>query len=144
MALFIFTKSILEKKPINVFNNGKMIRDFTYIDDIVESIYRVMKKPATKDSSFDRKKPNPQTGLLIEYFNIGNSNPETLMDYISAIEECLDIEAKKIFLPLQPGDVVSTSSDTSLLEAWIKFKPKTSIKKGIRNFIKWYREYYHV
>lgn len=145
MALFIFTKSILEETPINVFNNGNMMRDFTYIDDIVESIYRVMKKPATKDMSFDPKRPNPATSWAPHrVFNIGNSKPENLMDYILAIEECLGIEAKKIFLPIQPGDVVSTASDTSLLEEWIKFKPQTSIKKGVRMFIKWYREYYRV
>ena len=145
MALFIFTKSILEKTPIKVFNNGNMIRDFTYIDDIIESIYRVMKKPASKDVSFDLTNPNPATSWAPHrVLKIGNSNPENLMDYIFAIEKCLGIEAEKILLPLQPGDVVSTSSDTSLLEEWIKFKPKTSIKEGIMLFIEWYRQYYHV
>ena len=102
-----------------------------------------MKKPATKDSSFDCKKPNPSTSWAPHrVFNIGNSNPETLMDYISAIEECLDLEAKKIFLPMQPGDVKATYSDTSSLENWISYKPYTTIKKGVDFFIQWYREYY--
>jgi len=145
MALFIFTKSILENKPISVFNHGDMIRDFTYIDDIVESLIRLIKKHPKKDLTFNKLSPNPSTSWApYKIFNIGNSNPVRLLDYIAEIENNLKKKAIIDFVDMQPGDVKSTEADTTLLEQWISFKPKTSIKHGISEFIKWYKEYYEV
>ena len=145
MALFLFTKAILQNKPIKVFNNGQMIRDFTYVDDIAESLLRIILKPAIPDISFDTHKPNPaRSWAPHRIYNIGNSKPTPLMHYISAIEDCLGIKAKKEFLPMQMGDVPSTSSDCSELESWIGFRPKTSVSDGVRNFILWYREFYGI
>ena len=143
MALFLFTKSILEGKPIKVFNHGEMTRDFTYIDDIVESIMRLLKKPPIQNKTFDTLNPNPDTSWAPHrIFNIGNSNPESLTDYIKAIESNLGIKANKEFLPLQPGDVPDTYSDCTSLETFINYKPNTSIEDGIRKFISWYRKFY--
>ena len=143
MALFLFTKAILNSEPIKVFNHGKMTRDFTYIDDIVESIMRIINKPPISDKSFDTSNPKTDTSWAPHrIFNIGNSNPSSLMDYINAIEDALCIKAKKEFLPMQPGDVPSTFSDCSSLESYINFKPNTSIKDGIMAFTSWYREFY--
>jgi len=143
MSLFLFTKSILEGEPIKVFNHGNMTRDFTYIDDIVESIMRLLKKPPIQDKSFDTSNPNPDTSWAPHrIFNIGNSTPESLIDYIKAIEDNLGIKAKKELLPLQPGDVPSTFSDCTSLESYINYKPNTSIKDGIKKFISWYRKFY--
>ena len=145
MALFLFTKSILDNKPIKVFNSGKMIRDFTYVDDISESLLRIIKKPAMPDIKFDTDNPNPgKSWAPNRIFNIGNSKPISLMDYINAIENCLGKKAKKEFLPLQPGDVPSTSSNCLELESWIGFKPKTSVKEGVGKFIEWYRHFYGI
>ena len=145
MALFLFTKSILEGQTIKVFNNGEMLRDFTYVDDIVESLIRIISKPPTPDFSFDTDKPNPATSWAPHrIYNIGNSNPTPLMDYINAIENCIGVKAKKEFLPLQLGDVPATSSDCSELESWIGFKPQTSINLGVKKFILWYRSFYGV
>ena len=143
MALFLFTKAIVSNEPIKVFNNGKMIRDFTYIDDIVESIMRVIKKPPTKNNSFDFQTLNPDNSWApFHIFNIGNSNPTPLMDFITAIENQLGKNAIKEYLPIQPGDVPSTESDTKSLEKWIDFKPSTSVNEGIAKFILWYKEFY--
>mgnify|MGYP001333494702 CR=1 FL=1 len=145
MALFLFTKSILEKKPIKVFNNGKMIRDFTFVDDIAESLVRIIFKPAIPDDTFDTHNPNPATSWAPHrIYNIGNANPTSLMNYISAIEDCLGLKAKKEFLPLQMGDVPSTSSDCSELESWIGYRPKTSVNDGVRKFVDWYRGFYGI
>tara|TARA_X000000950_G_scaffold41957_1_gene46115 strand:+ start:2152 stop:3165 length:1014 start_codon:yes stop_codon:yes gene_type:complete len=145
MALFLFTKSILEGKSIKVFNHGQMVRDFTYVDDIAESLLRIIFKPATSDDLFDTNKPNPCTSWAPHrIFNIGNSNPTKLMDYIKAIEKCIGVEAKKEFLPLQMGDVPSTSSNCSELESWIGFKPQTSVYDGVAKFVEWYREFYGI
>ena len=145
MALFLFTKSIIDGKPIKVFNNGKMIRDFTYVEDIAESLMRIIYKTAEPDNTFDTENPNPATSWAPHrIYNIGNSKPTSLMEYINAIEDCLGIEAKKEFLPLQLGDVPSTSSDCSELESWIGFKPSTPIYKGVKNFIDWYKEFYGI
>ena len=145
MALFLFTKSILEGKSIKVFNHGQMIRDFTYVDDIAESLIRIISKPATPDDSFDTNNPNPSTSWAPHrIFNIGNSNPTKLMDYIQAIEKCIGVEAKKEFLPLQLGDVPATSSNCSELESWIGFKPQTSVYDGVAKFVEWYREFYGI
>jgi len=145
MALFLFTKAILENKPIKIFNNGHMTRDFTYIDDIVESMFRLLNKKPSSNINFKKDNPDPASSWApYKVFNIGNSNPIALMDYIKAIESSLGIEAKKEYLPIQPGDVPSTSADTSLLEEWIGFKPSTSVKKGVNKFVEWYKDYYKI
>lgn len=145
MALFLFTKAILENRTIDVYNNGDMIRDFTYVDDIVESMYRLLHKTPSPNANFNTKHPDPGSSWSpYRVFNIGNSNPTPLMEYISAIEQALGITAKKRFLPLQAGDVPSTAADTSSLEAWINFKPNTSVQQGVANFVSWYREFYNV
>ena len=143
MALFLFTKSILEKKPIKIFNHGNMTRDFTYIDDIIESIFRVIKKIPKNNENFNMKYPSSSSSWApYKIFNIGNSKPTLLMDFITAIENNLGIEAKKDFCDMQPGDVTCTSADTSKLEKWINFKPNTSVNKGIKEFINWYKDFY--
>ena len=143
MALFLFTKAILKGEAINIFNHGKMIRDFTYIDDIVESLVRVMDKVATPDASFDAKHPDPATSHApYRIFNIGNNQPTPLMDYIEAIESALDKKAIKNLMDMQPGDVPLTSADTSELNQWVNFKPNTSIKEGVKRFVDWYKNYY--
>ena len=143
MALFLFTKSIIENKPIKVFNKGKMIRDFTYIDDIIESLIRVIKKIPKANKEFNYTNPSLASSWApYKIFNIGNSQPTSLMDFINEIEKNLGIVAKKDFCKMQPGDVSSTSADTSKLEKWISFKPNTSINKGISEFINWYRNFY--
>ena len=143
MALFLFTKAIIEGRPIDIYNHGRMIRDFTYIDDIVASLIKIINKPATSNQKFDFKNPDPSTSWApYRIFNIGNSKPTNLMDYIKAIENSLNKESEKNFMDLQPGDVTETSSNTELLENWIKFKPNTSIEVGIKNFINWYKDYY--
>tara|TARA_Y100001968_G_scaffold163546_1_gene149617 strand:+ start:14159 stop:15181 length:1023 start_codon:yes stop_codon:yes gene_type:complete len=145
MALFLFTKAILEREPIKIFNNGNMIRDFTYIDDITESIIRLIKKKPLPTKDFDFYHPNPSTSWAPHnIFNIGNSKPIELMDYIKAIEDELKIEAIKEYLPMQPGDVEITSADTTRLQDWIGFKPKTTISYGINKFISWYKKYYNI
>ena len=145
MALFLFTKAILAGQPIQVFNNGQMIRDFTYVDDIVESLLRLLNKPASPSSDFDSEEPNPSISCApYRVFNIGNSNPTPLMEYINALEDALGTAAIKEFLPMQPGDVPATAADTSMLEDWIGFKPNTPVKDGVASFVKWYREFYSV
>ena len=145
MALFLFTKAILSGEPIDVFNNGKMTRDFTYVDDIVESIIRVADKPATINSLFDTEKPDPATSNApYRVFNIGNSVPTPLLEYITAIEYALNITATKNFLPMQAGDVPITAANTSELDAWVNFKPNTPVKVGVERFVIWYRNYYKI
>jgi UDP-glucuronate 4-epimerase len=145
MALFLFTKAILENRPIEIFNNGDMTRDFTYIDDIVESIVRVIDKVAVPSSEFDMANPDPVTSNApYRIFNVGNSRPTPLMDYIGALEKAIGKEAIKQFLPLQPGDVPNTAADTTALEKWIGFKPDTPVQHGVSQFVNWYREYYQV
>ena len=145
MALFLFTKSILKGEPIQIFNKGEMIRDFTFIDDITESLLRVINKKASKDSNFNYLQPSPSSSWApYKIFNIGNSNPVKLMDFISTIEEIIGCKAKKEFLDMQPGDVASTSADTELLENWVGFKPRTSVKEGIKKFIDWYTDFYNI
>jgi UDP-glucuronate 4-epimerase len=147
MALFLFTRAMLEGRPIQVFNHGQMVRDFTYVDDIVESLIRVLDKPATPDPGFDAGVPVPDPATSWaphRVFNIGNSNPTPLMDYIEAIEAALGVTAVKEFLPMQPGDVPATAADTSALEAWTGFKPNTPVREGVARFVAWYREFYGV
>ena len=143
MALFLFTKAIIAGEPINVFNHGNMVRDFTYIDDIVEGLIRVNDKTATECTDFLPELPEPCTSNVpYRIFNIGNNVPVKLMEYIEALEDALGIEAQKNFLPMQLGDVPSTYSDTSELNRWIDFKPNTDIRDGVVNFVNWYNEFY--
>ncbi len=145
MALFLFTKSIINKEPIKVFNNGEMSRDFTFVDDIIQSLVRVIDKPPGYDREFDTSNPNPSSSWApYKIFNIGNSSPVSLMEYIEEIEHALGIKSIKEFLPMQPGDVKATFADTGELEKWTNFKPKTTIKTGIGRFIKWYLDFYKI
>jgi len=145
MALFIFTKAILENKPIKLFNHGNMIRDFTYIDDIVIAIIKVYMKPDCPDLNFDKKNPSLSSSTNnYRIFNIGNGKPVKLNKYISAIEKELGIKARKEYLPIQKGDVISTAADTDVLNSWISFRPKIIVDEGIKHFISWYRKYYNV
>ena len=143
MSPFLFVEALLRNRPIKVFNHGKMIRDFTYIDDIVESLVRVIDKVATPNTSFDAKHPDPATSHApYRIFNIGNNQPTPLMDYIDAIEAALNKKAIKNLMDMQPGDVPLTSADTSELNQWVNFKPNTSIKEGVKRFVDWYKNYY--
>ena len=143
MALFLFTKAILEGRAIDVFNHGKMRRDFTYIDDIVEGVLRVLDRPAEADPAFTPDAPNPGTGRVpYRVFNIGNNDPVELMDFIKAIERATGVEAKKNYLPMQDGDVPATFADTSALNAWTGFSPDTTVEAGVARFVTWYRDYY--
>jgi UDP-glucuronate 4-epimerase len=145
MALFLFTKAILEGKPIDIYNHGKMVRDFTYVEDIVEGLIRVAYKPATPDSTFDSTNPGPATSSApYRIFNIGNSQPTTLMLFINALERALGVTAKRNFLPIQPGDVPATVANTDELFAWVGFKPNTPVEMGVKSFVEWYRSYYKV
>jgi len=145
MALFLFTKAILDGRPIDVFNNGDMVRDFTYIDDIVEGVIRVVDRPAEVNPAFDPARPDPGTSNApYRVFNIGNSRPTPLDDYIEAIELALGRKAERRYLPMQPGDVPATSADTGELDAWVGFKPNTPVREGVRRFVDWYRKYYGI
>ncbi|HJW03925.1 MAG TPA: NAD-dependent epimerase [Azospira sp.] len=145
MALFLFTKAILEGRPIDVFNHGKMQRDFTYIDDIVEGVIRVLDNPAAANPDFDPLRPDPATSNVpYRVFNIGNHNPVELMAYVETLEACLGRKAEKNFLPLQDGDVPATSADTAELAAAVGFAPATPVTEGVARFVAWYRDYYKV
>lgn len=145
MALFLFTRAILEGRPINVFNNGRMVRDFTYIDDIAEGVVRVLDRPATADADFDAARPDPaRSNAPYRVFNIGNSDPVPLMDFIKAIETAVGRKAAMNFMPLQDGDVPATSADVSELVDWTDFRPSTSVTEGIGRFVEWYRRYFAV
>ncbi len=145
MALFLFTKAILEDKPIDIFNHGKMIRDFTYVDDVVEGVIRCADKPACPDASFNPEYPDPaSSNAPYRIFNIGNSQPTPLMDYILALENALGKTATKNYLPMQSGDVPATAANVSDLDAWVGFKPNTSVNAGVANFADWYRAYYRI
>ena len=145
MALFKFTKSILAGETIKIFNHGKHRRDFTYIDDIVEGIIRVLDRPATSDLAWCGMHPNPSTSSAPwRIYNIGNNHPVELMDYISALENALGRRADKEWLPLQPGDVPDTHADVSELVDQFNYTPSTSIKNGIDQFVVWYRNYYSI
>ncbi len=143
MAPMIFTKSILNKKPINIFNYGNMERDFTYIDDVVEAIIRCCSKPATVSKLFDTKNQDPSiSSAPFRIFNIGNSQPVKLLRFIEILESVLGVKAIRNNMPMQPGDVEATAADTKLLENWVGFKPHTKIEDGIKKFAKWYIKYY--
>ena len=143
MALFLFTDAIRNGRPIDVFNQGAMVRDFTYIDDIVEGLIRVLDKTATPDPDFDPMNPDPGTSTApFRVFNIGNGNPTPLMDYIGALEDALGMTAEKNMMPMQPGDVPATSADTSELRDWVGFAPNTDVRDGVQRFVDWYIGYY--
>ncbi|MDA3967452.1 NAD-dependent epimerase [Helicobacter sp. WB40] len=145
MALFLFTKAILEERAIDVFNYGEMLRDFTYIDDIVEGITRVIDNIPTPNPNWSGKNPDPHSSKApYKIYNIGNNNPVRLMDFISAIEEEIGKVAKKNMLPLQAGDVPSTYANVDDLIEELDYKPNTPIKVGIKNFVSWYREFYNI
>ena len=145
MALFLFTRAILDGRPIDVFNHGNMVRDFTYVDDIVEGVVRVVDRPAEANPAFDAARPDPGTSNApYRVFNIGNSQPTPLAEYIEALEDALGRKAQRNYLPMQPGDVPATSADTDELDAWVGFKPNTPVREGVRRFVEWYREYYKV
>jgi len=145
MALFMFTKNIIEGKPIDVFNYGKHRRDFTYIDDIVEGVVRTMDHTAQPNEDWDPANPDPGTSMApYRIYNIGNSQPVELMSYIEAIEDRLGMKAEKNLLPLQAGDVPDTWADTSDLVADVDYQPSTPIEVGVKNFVDWYLEFYDI
>tara|TARA_Y100000768_G_scaffold60998_1_gene41411 strand:- start:15438 stop:16454 length:1017 start_codon:yes stop_codon:yes gene_type:complete len=145
MALFKFTKSIINGETIKVFNNGNHERDFTYIDDIVEGVIRVANKPAKPDDNWSGDKPDPgSSSAPWRVYNIGNNNPENLMEFIEVIENEIGQKASKEFLPMQPGDVPDTFADIDDLKKDFNFQPSTSLKDGVRKFIDWYFDYYKV
>ncbi len=143
MAPMLFARAILAGEPIRVFNHGRMQRDFTYIDDIVEGVIRCLDKPASADLHFDPLHPNPATAAVPHrLFNIGNAQPTELLRFIAVLEEALGREALKDFQPMQPGDVPATAADTVALEAWVGFRPSTPIELGVERFARWYRQFY--
>jgi len=145
MALFLFTNAILQNKPIKVFNYGKHRRDFTYIDDIVEGVIRTLDHVAAPNPEWSGAKPDPGTSKAPwRVYNIGNSQPVELMDYIEALEHELGRKAEKEFLPLQPGDVPDTYADVEQLIQDVHYKPATSVPEGVKRFVAWYREYYGI
>jgi len=145
MAPFLFTKAILEGRPIDVFNNGQMKRDFTYIDDIVEGVLRTSDHVAQPNPAWDSAHPDPGTGRApYRIYNIGNHQPIELLRFIECIEEALGQKAQKRFLPMQPGDVPATCADVHDLSRDVGFTPSTSIEEGVRRFIAWYSEYFRV
>jgi len=145
MALFLFTKAILEGKPIDVFNHGQMQRDFTFVDDIVEGVIRVLDRTAAPDAAYRPEQPDPGTSNApFRVFNIGNHNPVPLLDFIACIEDAIGIKAQKNLLPLQDGDVPATYADVDALRDWVGFTPATGIRTGIGRFVAWFRDYYRV
>jgi len=145
MAYFSFTKNIFEKKPIKVFNHGKMERDFTYIDDIVYGIVKLIDRPPVPNPNWDERVDDLSTSFApYKIYNIGNNQPVPLMKFINVLEEKIGIEAEKIYMDMQPGDVLRTYADVTDLERDIDFRPNTSIEEGLSRFVDWYREYYNV
>ncbi len=145
MALFLFTKKILAGEPIPVFNYGKHRRDFTYIDDIVEGVIRVLDRPAQPNVDWDGANPDTATSKApYRLYNIGNNNPVELMHYIETLEDCLGMKAEKELLPLQPGDVPDTYANVDDLVNDMGYKPATSVEDGVANFVAWYKDYYNI
>ena len=145
MALFLFTRAILEGRPIDVFNEGRMQRDFTYVDDVVEGVVRILKKPPVPDLAWSGDRPDPGTSRApYRIYNIGNDRPVELLRYIEVLEKCLGRTAKKNFLPLQPGDVPVTRADVDDLARDFGYRPQTTVEEGIARFVEWYRGYYAV
>ena len=142
MAFFLFTKAMVEGRTIDVFNHGKMQRDFTYIDDIVDGVVRVLDKPAQADETWDAQHPDPaRSKAPWRIYNIGNARPVALMDYIQAIEDALGVQAKKNLVPMQAGDVVATHADVQDLMDDVGFQPKVSVREGVAKFVAWYKDY---
>jgi len=145
MALFLFAKNIIEEKPIDVYNNGNMLRDFTYVDDIVEGISRVLDKPAKANINWDAQHPDPGSSKApYKIYNIGNNSPVRLLDFIQAIEIAVDKKAKKNMMPLQPGDVPASHADVTKLIEDMGYQPDTPIQDGINRFIDWYLKFYKI
>lgn len=145
MAMFLFARAALAGEPINVFNHGEMLRDFTYVDDIVESVVRVVDTPATPNPEWSGDKPDPGTSKAPwRVYNIGNNQPVKLMYLIETLEKELGVPVQKNFLPMQPGDVPATYADVDALIEAVDFKPETSIEEGVARFVKWYKEYHQV
>lgn len=145
MSPMLFTDAILNDRPIKVFNNGDMLRDFTYIDDIVEGVIRTIDNTATPNADWDAINPDPSTSRApYRIYNIGNSNPVKLMDFIGCIENACGKQAQKKFMPMQPGDIYQTNADTSQLEGAVGFKPDKNIQEGINETVNWYREFYNL
>ena len=145
MAPFLFTRAIIEGRPIDVFNHGNMRRDFSYIDDIVAAVVRVSDRPPSADGSFDPAHPDPASSSApYRVFNIGNQQPVSLLEFIGQLERQLGRPAEKRLLPMQPGDVETTYADTSALARWIDFSPNTPLADGIARFVAWYRDFYRI
>jgi len=145
MALFRFTRGILNDEPIPVFNRGEMVRDFTYIDDIVEGVIRIIDRPPVADENWNGNQPDPATSYApYRIFNIGNNNPVELMQYIHCLEDCLGKKATMDLLPMQAGDVQATYASTDRLHDYVDYKPATTIETGIARFVEWYKQYYGV
>ena len=143
MALFLFTKAILEGRPIEIFNHGRMRRDFTYIDDIALGVIKLLDQPPAADATFDRDHPAPESSWApYRVCNIGNHQPVELMDYVAALEHALGRRAEKNYLPMQDGDVAATYADTGVLKALTGFAPATPVEEGVQHFVTWYLEYY--
>lgn len=143
MALFLFARAILDGRPIEVFNHGHHRRDFTYVDDIVEGVVRVLDRTAQADPHWDSAHPDPATSRApFRLYNIGSNRPTNLLRYIELLENCLGRTANKVLLPMQPGDVLDTYADVSELVADIGYQPKTPIEDGVRKFVDWFRDYY--
>jgi UDP-glucuronate 4-epimerase len=145
MALFLFTQAILEGRPIDVFNEGRMQRDFTYVDDVVEGVVRVLAKPPGPDPAWSGDRPDPGTSRApYRVYNIGNDRPVELLRYIDVLEACLGRKAKRNFLPMQPGDVPATRADIDDLARDFGYQPRTTVEEGVARFVEWYRAYYRV
>ena len=145
MALFLFAQAILEDRPIDVFNEGRMQRDFTYVDDIVEGVVRVLAKPPAPDPTWSGDHPDPGTSRApYRVYNIGNDRPVELLRYIEVLEQCLGKRARKNLLPMQPGDVPATRADVSDLARDVGYRPRTTVEEGVARFVEWYRAYYRV
>ena len=144
MALFLFTKAMLRGEKL-MFIIMEFDQDFTYVDDVVKSIVKIVEKPPIKKENFDKSNLSPEESWAPhKIFNVGNSNPIYLMDFLKVLEDNLSIKAKINFLPMQSGDVQATASDSSLLEKYIKFKPTTSVEEGIKKFVIWYKNFYGI
>jgi len=142
MALFKFTRAILEDQPIELYNEGRMIRDFTYVDDVVEAVIRLLDKPATPDAHFDRLNPDPVTGdAPFRVFNVGGGQPHPLLEVVDTLERILGRKARRVLLPMQPGDVLATGASPRRLHDWIGTAPETPVEEGLRRFVAWYLAY---
>jgi len=142
MALFLFADAIIDEKPLNIFNYGRMVRDFTYVQDIVESIFRLMKKPVELPVQWNATIPDlGRSSAPYQVFNIGNSNPVELIEYVEALEKAIGRTAKRNYLDIQPGDVLETHADSQALENYIGYRPQTSVKRGVELFVEWYLNY---